>query len=117
MVYLFNIGKNGVHLSRDGKVLSVISKSTIKMIETNTFRDLARINLKDFIPIERSILITSIEFFDDFSFGIVTVQGHVIVMHYPSGTVFFTHIPEVCLIFRKLLISPHISFLMVLPLL
>jgi hypothetical protein len=65
------------------------------MIETNTFRDLARINLKDFIQIERSILITSLNFFDDFTFGMVTVQGHVVVMHYPSGTVFFTHEPEV----------------------
>lgn len=89
------VGRGGVHLSRDGKVMSIISKNRVKMIETNTLRDLARLNLNEFIKADRAVLITSLNFFDDFTFGLVTVQGHVVVMHYPSGTVFFTHEPEV----------------------
>lgn len=88
-------GKNGVNLSRDGKVLSIISKNKVKMIETNTLRDLARINLNDFIKVNRAILVTNIEFFDDYSFAMVTVQGHVVIMHYPSGIVHFNEDPEV----------------------
>ena len=94
-----------MNLSRDGKVLSIISKNKVKMIETNTFRDLARIDLKDFIKVQRAILVTNIEFFDDFSFAMVTVQGHVVIMHYPSGIVHYTHEPEVKLT-RKSLTSP-----------
>lgn len=99
-------------MSPDGKVISVISKNKVKMIEVNTLRDVARVNLNDFIKVDRAILITSVNFFDEFNFGMITVQGHMVIMHYPSGTVHFVDTPEVGLIFRKSRISLRIWFMM-----
>lgn len=96
-------------MSPDGKVISIISKNKIKMIEVNTLRDVARVNLNEFIKVDRAILITSVNFIDDYNFAMVTVQGHLIVMHYPSGMVHYSNIPEVRLLLvlkaRKLRIS------------
>ena len=82
-------------MSPDGKVVSVISKNRVKMIEIKTLRDVARVNLADFIKTDRAVLITSVNFFDEFNFGLITVQGHMVIIHYPSGTVHFTDTPEV----------------------
>lgn len=92
-------------MSPDGKVISIISKNKVKMIEIETMRDVARVNLNDFIKTDRAILITSVEFFDDFNFGMITVQGHMIIMHYPSGTVHFVNTPEEITYFPSHLVS------------
>ena len=106
-------GRNGVNISPDKKVLSIICKDKIRMFETSDLRELARVDLKEFIKIGRSILITSVCFYDNYNFVLCTVQGHICIIHYASGRVHFQNSPEVSgwrvfLICRKLVISLHL---------
>lgn len=69
------------------------------MFETKQLRELTRIHLKDFIDISRTVIISSICFIDEYNFGLCTVQGHILALHYPSGQIHFDNKLKVKMIF------------------
>lgn len=91
------VSSKNCSLSPDGKCIAIYSQDRLWLLEPKDFRELARLDLHEYLKVGKSILITSVGFFDDTNFGLCTVQGHICVLHYPSGRVHYEHNPEVIL--------------------
>lgn len=65
----------------------IINKDTVIIIELNEFKIVQKINVKNLIR-DESIILTSVEFLNEFVIGFISSQGTVYVLNYIVGTIY-----------------------------